>query len=464
MDDGGATHTSGTTIGLIHLGCEKNLVDSERILGTLAVEGHAICQDPNDAEVIVVNTCGFIGPAKQESIDTILAAVERKNAGEAKAVIVAGCLGQRYAAELQSDIPEIDAIIPLGDLERLKEVADAVSGEVSVPSAPLPSGMSLYPVGNEGTRLRLTPRHYAFLRIAEGCDHPCAFCAIPLMRGKNRSKTIEDLVAEANQLTADGARELIMIAQDTGSYGLDIYKKQTLHELMRALDSGVSDLWGLRLMYLHPMMARPELLDCYGSLERVLPYVDMPIQHGSNELLKLMRRGTTTARIRELAANLRDRDPRMTLRTTVLLGFPGETEAHVDELCELLEEVRFDRLGTFTYSREENTPGHDMPGQVDDEVMQERMDRVMTLQAGIAQTRGARRVGEVCDAWVEEIAEDGTALGRTYGEAPEVDGLVLIESPDEVQLVAGGRYPIRVTAAQGYDLLAELVRDPDAEA
>ncbi len=462
MSDG-ASKSSGTTIGLIHLGCEKNLVDSERILGTLAVEGHAICQDPNDADVIVVNTCGFIGPAKQESIDTILAAVERKNAGEAKAVIVAGCLGQRYAAELMSDIPEIDAIIPLGDLERLKEVADAVSGEIAVPSAPLPSGMSLYPVGNEGARLRLTPRHYAFLRIAEGCDHPCAFCAIPLMRGKNRSKSIEDLVAEATELTADGARELIMIAQDTGSYGLDIYKKQALHELMRALDAEVPALWGLRLMYLHPMMARPELLDCYGTLERVLPYVDMPIQHGSNELLKLMRRGTTTARIRELAADLRARDSRMTLRTTVLLGFPGETEQHVDELCELLEEVRFDRLGTFTYSAEENTPGAAMPGQVDAAVMQARLDRVMTLQAGIAESRGARRMGEVCDAFVEEIAEDGVALGRTYGEAPEVDGIVLIESPGDVQLAVGGRYSVRITAAQGYDLMADVVREPGSE-
>jgi ribosomal protein S12 methylthiotransferase len=439
---GGANHTSGTTIGLIHLGCEKNLVDSERILGTLAVEGHAVCQDPNDAEVIVVNTCGFIGPAKQESIDTILAAVERKNAGEAKAVIVAGCLGQRYADELQSDIPEIDAIIPLGDLERLKEVADAVSGDAAVPKAPLPSGMSLYPVGNEGARLRLTPRHYV--------------CAIPLMRGKNRSKTLEDLVAEATELTADGARELILIAQDTGSYGLDLYQKQSLHELLRALDAGVPDLWGMRLMYLHPMMAQDDLFSCYGELERLLPYVDMPIQHGSDELLRLMKRGTTRERIRDRAARFRERDPRMVLRTTVLLGFPGETEQHVDELCELLEEVQFDRLGTFTYSREENTPGYDMPGQVDDAVMEARMDRVMTLQAGIAEARGAARVGEECDAWVEEIAADGTALGRTYGEAPEVDGAVLIDAPEGAQLVTGGKYQIRITEAQGYDLLAEL--------
>ena len=442
----------GTSVALIHLGCEKNLVDSERILGSLAEAGHAICQDPDAAEVLVVNTCGFIGSAKQESIDAILAACERKAAGTARAVVVAGCLSQRYATELTHELAEVDAFVGLGDLDRLRAVCDAVAAERAVPDAPLPAGMALYPVGNEGARLRLTPRHYAFLRIAEGCDHPCAFCAIPLMRGKNRSKSMDDLVAEARELTADGARELILIAQDTGSYGLDTERRQALPDLMRRLDAEVDGLWGQRLMYLHPAMARPELIAVYGDVPTALPYVDMPIQHGSDALLRAMRRGTTAERIRELAARLRDRDPRMTLRTTTLLGFPGETEADVDALCALLEAVEFDRLGTFTYSREEGTPAHDLPDQVDDDVAVERAERVMRLQWSIAERRNRRRVGETTTAWVDTVDAD-PARARTYGEAPEVDGCVLLAPAGRA---VGERLEVRITGVDGYDLVGQV--------
>lgn len=450
---GAKAKRQGTSVALIHLGCEKNLVDSERILGTLAAHGHAVCQDPDAAEVLVVNTCGFIGSAKQESIDAILAACERKAAGTARAVVVAGCLSQRYAADLAGEMAEVDAFVGLGDLDRLRAVCDAVAAERAVPEAPLPAGMALYPVGNEGARLRLTPRHYAFLRIAEGCDHPCAFCAIPLMRGKNRSKSMDDLVAEARELVADGARELILIAQDTGSFGLDTERRQALPDLMRRLDAEVDGLWGQRLMYLHPAMARPELVAVYGDVATALPYVDMPIQHGSDAMLRAMHRGTPPARLRELAARLRARDPRMTLRTTALLGFPGETEADVDQLCALLDEIQFDRLGTFTYSREEGTPAHDLPGQVDDDVAVARAERVMALQRAIAERRNRRRVGETTTAFVDAV-DDDAARARTYGEAPEVDGCVLLAPAGRTE---GEQLTVRITGVEGYDLVADVV-------
>ncbi|MCI0340527.1 MAG: 30S ribosomal protein S12 methylthiotransferase RimO [Planctomycetales bacterium] len=443
-----STARATTSVALVHLGCEKNLVDSERILGALAAEGHAVCQDPADAEVVIVNTCGFIEPAKKESIAAILRALDRKEAGTARAVVVAGCLAQRYAGDLRAEMPEVDAFVGLGDLARLREVCRAVAERAAIPDAPAPGGRALYPVGFEGDRLRLTPRHYAYLRIAEGCDHPCAFCAIPLMRGKNRSKPIEDLVREGRELVGDGARELVLIAQDTGSYGLDIYRRQALPDLIRAL-AEIPGLSWLRLMYLHPAMARPDLVELFGREERLLPYVDMPVQHGSDRLLREMRRGTTRDSIRRLADALRARDPHMTLRTTVLLGFPGETEEDVADLLALLGEIRFDRLGTFTYSREEGTPAFGMEAQVPRRTAEARRRRVMEAQAAIANERNRRRVGEETEARVDAVPARGPARARSYGEAPEVDGAVLLPRDG---LAIGTEVRVRIEEASGYDL------------
>jgi len=446
-------------IGVVSLGCAKNEVDAERMLGAAAEGEWIICGDPVDADVVVVNTCGFIAAAKSESIRAIQEALALKRAGQCRAVIVAGCLAQRYGRELSHEFPEVDAWVGVADPREVPHLAHLLLEKP--PEAPIVLIEDLPTrFGDEGPRLRITPKHYAYLRIAEGCDNRCSYCAIPLIRGPLRSKPLEVCLQEARQLAADGCRELILIAQDTTNYGLDLYGRRSLPMLLDQL-AGIDEIHWLRLLYAHPAHLDDAVIEAVASQSKLCHYVDIPIQHASDPVLKRMGRGTTRQAIAGLIARLRSRMPDVALRTTVLVGYPGETEADFAALVEFIDAAEFDRLGAFTYSDEEGTRAALEEASVPEEVRAARYAEVMRRQQAIAFRKAAARVGTEVEVVLDAPLGGSQWAARSYAEAPDVDGVIRVASR---RLAAGEFLRVEITKADGYDLEARhRVKTPRAK-
>jgi len=456
-------------LALISLGCPKNLVDSERMLAGLALDGFAITADPDGADVAIVNTCGFIDLARAESDQHIDALEEMKRDGRLGRIVVAGCMAQRYGRQVLQRHPDVDAIVGLAERERLAKVCRQVlSGDQTrrpprrgrprlaparepvVRVGPVPPG-----VPDDRERLRLTPRHYAYLRITEGCDNRCAYCAIPAIRGPLRSKPPEQVLEEARELVADGTDELVLIGQDTTAYGRDRPDdNRQVADLIEDLCERSGARW-IRLMYAHPASFPPDLIDQFAAGLPLVPYVDLPLQHVSTPILASMGRRAGRAEIEDLIGGLRAAVPQVAIRTTFLVGYPGETEAQFEELLAFVEKVRFDHVGVFVYSREEGTRAAALPHQVAAEVARERWERLMAAAETLAQEAAAAYVGETLDVLVDGPATDGGLAARHAGQAPEVDSMVLLP-PGAAG--AGEFRTVRITGAEGYDLVAEVTK------
>ena len=441
-----------TKVGLVQLGCAKNQVDGEEMLGALAgMPGESVqfTADKADADVLIVNTCGFIESAKEESIAAILDAVRRKGRGQVSKVIVTGCLAQRYGSDLAKEIPEVDAFL---GIESGPSIGNAVFGSRPRQINLVEAVADKYPLIPQA-RLRATATPWtAYLKISEGCDHSCTFCAIPGIRGKHRSKPIERLVEEARQLAASGAKELNLVAQDTTAYGMDLYARLALPELLTAL-SDVEGIQWLRLLYCYPTMVRQPLLDVLREFPKVIPYIDMPLQHGDDQMLKAMKRGGSVEQYKRLFGKMRETLPDLTLRTTFLVGFPGETDAHFENLLNFVTEMRFDRLGVFTYSAEEGTPAFALENPVPPKVMRARRDALMAAQQGISLQSNQTWLGRDLTVLVES-RRGMDAVGRSFRDAPEIDGIVTVKNCDAAP---GTFINARVTAAEPYDLEATAV-------
>ncbi|MBO9636998.1 MAG: 30S ribosomal protein S12 methylthiotransferase RimO [Siphonobacter aquaeclarae] len=425
-------------VNIVTLGCSKNLVDSENLFTQLKGNGYAVSHESqqDDSQIVVINTCGFIDNAKQESIDTILRYVDAKAEGMVEKVYVTGCLSQRYKDELEVEIPEVDAWFGSNEMPRLLKTLKADYKHELV-----------------GERLLTTPAHYAYMKIAEGCDRPCSFCAIPLMRGKHVSRSIDDLLTEAKSLARRGTKELILIAQDLTYYGLDIYKKRNLAELMDRL-SDVEGIDWIRLQYAYPAGFPMDVLDVMNAKPNIAKYLDMPLQTGSTELLKLMRRGITREKTEDLIHTIRDKVPGIALRTTLIVGHPGETEELFEETYRFVEKMRFDRLGVFQYSHEDQTHSATMEDNVPAEVKQERADDIMELQQGISLELNQAKVGNTYKVLFDR-KEGGYFVGRTEFDSPEVDNEVLVPASQYVR--QGDFAQVRITSVEEFDLYGELV-------
>lgn len=423
-------------IGVVSLGCPKNLVDSETMLGLIHEENYEITNDPSEAEIIIVNTCGFIESAKEESINTILQMAEYKKSGSCKYIIVTGCLSQRYAEELFNELPEADAIAGVEVYDEIGSIIKRVMNgerfimlERSKPDVIYTSKETFLP------RILTTASYTAYLKIAEGCDNCCSYCAIPKIRGPYRSKPMEQVLKEAKALANNGVKELIVVAQDTTRYGEDLPGgKLLLADLLKELNKIESLKW-IRVMYCYPNNFTDELIETFASLDKVCKYVDLPLQHASNRLLASMNRYDTREEVETLLAKLRKRIPGIVIRTTFIVGFPGETDADFEELKEFVEQQRFENAGVFAYSQEEGTVAGAMPNQIPDEIKQERYHELMALQAQISEEFHKDTEGQTLEVLVEGIEEDGSGLhyGRSYREAPDIDGLVFIENPGDIK-------------------------------
>lgn len=436
-----------TKVGLVQLGCAKNHVDGEEMLGALADAGDVLfVADKDDADVLIINTCGFINAAKEESINAILDAVRRKQNGQVSKVVVTGCLAQRYSGDLAKEIPEVDAFL---GIESAPKVGNVVFGKRFASQNLVAPVQEKYPLVPQ-RRLRANGTPWtAYLKISEGCDHTCTFCAIPGIRGKHRSKPIERLVAETADLAADGAVEINLVAQDTTAYGMDLYGRLALGELLEKIAVVPGILW-IRLLYCYPTMVRQPLIDTIASLPQVIPYIDMPLQHGDNQMLKAMKRGGSVDQYRRLFDKMRAALPDLALRTTFLVGFPGETDAQFENLLDFVKEIQFDRVGVFTYSSEDNTPAHDLPDAIPARVMQERKNRLMAAQQPISLARNAAWVGRELDVLIE-TRNGGSAVGRSFRDAPEIDGQVTVRN---CGAMPGATVRARINEAQPYDLTA----------
>lgn len=423
-----------TKVNIVTLGCSKNVVDSEVLLTQLRGNGidavHEL--DADDASVVVINTCGFIDNAKQESIDTILRFVDAKQEGVVDKVYVTGCLSQRYKDDLEKEIPDVDAWFGTRDLSRLLKQFKADYKQELV-----------------GERILTNPGHYAYLKISEGCDRPCSFCAIPIMRGKHVSRPMEELVKEAHNLAKGGTKELLLIAQDSTFYGLDLYKKRNLAELLNRL-ADVAGIEWIRLHYAFPTGFPLDVLDVMAQRNNICNYLDIPLQHGSTNMLQLMRRGTTREKTEQLLQTIREKVPGIAIRTTLIAGHPGETEKDFQEMMDFVERSRFDRLGVFTYSHEENTHAFSMKDDVPDDVKQERADAVMELQQGISYGLNQQKMGKTYKVLIDR-KEGGTFIGRTESDSPEVDNEVIIDASGEY-LRIGDFVPVKIISATDFDL------------
>ena len=440
--------------GFVSLGCSKNLVDTEMMLGILREHGIELTPEPAEADILIVNTCAFIESAKEESITTILNMAEYKESGRCRSLIVAGCLGQRYGQELLDDMPEADAIIGTGAWNRIMEaVEESLKGHRVVIAG---EDKLLY---DEHTpRITTTPAYTAYVKIAEGCNDRCAFCAIPYIRGAYRSRPIEDIRDEVVNLAARGAKEIILIAQDTTEYGRDLYGEPQLAKLLRTLCTVEGVHW-IRTLYSYPTYFSDELIETIASEPKLVKYVDLPMQHAHDEVLRRMHRPDTQASMRALIEKLRTRIPGVTIRSTFIVGFPGETDAQYQTLRNFLEEMRLDKVGVFTYSREEGTPAYDMPNQVPEDVMQERYHDLMSLQCKISEELNHELEGRELEVLVEGRDEEqaNIAVGRSYREAPDVDGQVYIEGDTDSQI--GDLVRVRVLQGFTYDVVGERVEE-----
>lgn len=435
----------------ISLGCDKNLVDTEVMLGLLDSKGYQMTDDEAEADVIVINTCCFIHDAKEESIQNILEMAEYKKNGKVKALIVTGCLAQRYREEILQEIPEVDIVLGVTAYDKILEAVDeALKGKSEV----ILKDKDMLPLVDT-KRLVTTGGHFAYLKIAEGCDKCCTYCIIPKIRGNFRSVPLERLLKEAEELAKQGVKELILVAQETTLYGTDLYGKKTLPLLLKELCK-IAGLRWIRLLYCYPEEITEELIQVMKEEKKICHYLDLPIQHASDAVLKRMGRRTTKAEIKEMIAKLRKEIPDICLRTTLITGFPGETKKQHEELLEFIDEMEFDRLGVFTYSAEEDTPAAGMPDQIPEEVKEERQAELMELQQEIAFDNAEAMVGKEVLVMVEgKVADENAYVGRTYRDAPNVDGLIFINT--EEVLVSGDFAKVKVTGAIDYDLIGGLV-------
>jgi ribosomal protein S12 methylthiotransferase len=446
-------------IGFISLGCPKNLVDSEVMMGQLKQSGYQITPDAADAETIVVNTCGFIDSAKKESIDTILEAAQLKTNGKAKRLIVAGCLVERYRDELKAEIPEVDAFIGTSQINDILTVADPKTNTRSLPVVPIGNQSATYLYDESTPRVLATPSHYAFVKIAEGCDRPCAFCFIPQMRGHFRSRRFGSIIAEAHQLAEEGVKEIILVAQDSSRYGEDLGKQDALARLLREL-SHVDGIEWVRVMYTYPTHISDAFLDVLAEEPKAVKYLDMPLQHASQNVLKLMKRGGNRKSLERLIERVRERVPGIAVRTTFISGFPGETEDDYEELLGFIKSVEFDRVGVFTYSDEEGTPAFDLSDKVQSRTAARRRNSLMKEQAKISRRKNKARVGEVVQVLFEGESKESELLwqGRMETQAPDIDGCVLINDvPDGVGPAAGEMVNVEITEAHEYDLIGGII-------
>ena len=437
-------------IMFVSLGCDKNLSDSEKMLGRLSKAGYSFTDDEREAEVIIVNTCCFIGDAKEESIQTILEMAEQKKSGKCRALLAAGCLAQRYQEEFLQELPEVDGILGTNSYDGIVAAVEAaLAGKHVVDMKPL---HGLPEEGEE--RVVTTGGHYAFLKIAEGCDKHCTYCIIPKVRGNYRSVPMEELLREAESLAKKGVKELILVAQETTLYGVDLYGEKRLPKLLEKL-AGIPGIYWIRLQYCYPEEITDELIEVIRREPKVCHYLDIPIQHASDRILKRMGRKTTQKEIRGLIAKLRREIPDICLRTTLISGFPGETKEDQEETLAFVSDMEFERLGVFTYSREEDTPAADMPDQVAEEVKEERRDEIMELQQEIAFEKSQSMVGRVLDVMIEgKVTDEYAYVGRTYMDAPGVDGYLFVQTAEP--LMTGDFAQVKVTGAAEYDLIGEL--------
>ena len=435
----------------ISLGCDKNLVDTEVMLGLLATRGYEMTDDETQADVIVINTCCFIHDAKEESIQNILEMAEYKKQGKAKALIVTGCLAQRYRQEIIDEIPEVDEVLGTTAYDRILDAVDtALKGEHEV----MLSDLDAMPLPDT-KRLVTTGGHFAYLKIAEGCDKHCTYCIIPKIRGNFRSVPMERLLKEAEELADQGVKELILVAQETTLYGKDLYGEKSLHILLKKLCK-ISGLRWIRILYCYPEEITDELIQVIKEEPKICNYLDLPIQHANDTILGRMGRRTSKQELVDIIGKLRREIPDICLRTTLITGFPGETEAQHEELMEFVDEMEFDRLGVFTYSPEEDTPAAEMPDQIDEEVKLDRQEELMELQQEIAFDNEQAMVGREVLVMIEgKVADENAYVGRTYRDAPNVDGLIFIHTDEE--LLSGDFARVRVTGSVDYDLIGELL-------
>ena len=438
-----------TKVGFISLGCSKNLVDSEVMLHNLRSAGFELTPNEEEAEIIVINTCGFIESAKREAIDNILDAAYLKENGKCRYIIATGCLVERYREEVMRELPEIDALVGIGSLDDIAEACKAVMRGEKYTSFKDKHTASL-----GGERIITTGPHTAYIKVSEGCDNLCTYCAIPLIRGRHRSRSVEDIVAEAKTLEAQGIKEINLIAQDTTRYGLDIYGEYSLARLVRAITEETNIPW-IRLLYCYPDKITDELIEELRSNDRLLKYMDIPVQHISDSVLHRMNRHGGKALILDAIKRLRDSVPGIILRTTAMVGFPGETEDDFAELCEFVKTVKFDRFGAFTFSPEEGTAAAEMDDQIDEQVKQNRYDILMQTQLTVSEEKNEEKIGciltVICDGYDEE---NDVYYGRSYADAPDVDGKVYFKSTDSIS--TGDFLKIKVTEALDYDLVGEI--------
>ena len=440
----------------ISLGCDKNLVDSEHMLGLLVEHGFEITDSEEDAEVIVINTCCFIHDAKEESIQNILEMAKYRTAGSCKVLLVTGCMAERYRDEIIEEIPEVDAVLGTNSYDKILDaIQDVLGGDRFQEYADLKGLPKI-----DAQRVVTTGGHYEYLKIAEGCDKHCTYCIIPSLRGNYRSVPMERLLKEANQLADQGVRELILVAQETTLYGVDLYGKKMLPELLHKL-AEIPGIYWIRVQYCYPEEITDELIEAIRTEEKVCHYLDVPIQHASDRILKRMGRRTNQAQLREIIGKLRAAVPDIAIRTTMIAGFPGETQEDHEEVMRFVDEMEFERLGVFTYSAEEDTPAATFPDQIPEEVKEERRDEIMELQQEIAFEKSESMVGRVLDVMIEgKVADEAAYVGRTYMDAPNVDGYIFVNSGE--LFMSGDFVRVKVTGSNDYDLIGE-VYDESAE-
>ena len=437
-------------IMFVSLGCDKNLVDTETMLGLLSKERFEFTNDESEADVIVINTCCFINDAKQESIDTILEMAEYKNSGTCKALIVTGCLAQRYKQEIIDEIPQVDVVMGTSNYD---EIVDAVNSALEGKGGVNIEDADRLPLVNE-KRVITTGGHYAYLKIAEGCNKHCTYCIIPKIRGEYRSIPMDFIFKQAEEMVQEGVKEIILVAQETSMYGIDIYGRKMLPELLRKMCQ-ISGLYWIRIMYCYPEEITDDLIQVIKEQPKICNYLDLPIQHASDEVLKRMGRKMTKSQLVDVIGKLRREIPDICLRTTLITGFPGETKEQHEEMMEFVDEMEFDRLGVFAYSAEEDTPAANMPNQVDDELKEDWRDELMELQQEVSFDKAQTMIGSVLTVMVEgKVADENAYIARSYRDAPDVDGYIFINTDEE--LMSGDFVKVKITGALEYDLIGEI--------
>ncbi|WP_207654572.1 30S ribosomal protein S12 methylthiotransferase RimO [Peptostreptococcus russellii] len=435
-------------IALESLGCSKNLVDAEIMLGILNKSGHQLVGECEDADVVIVNTCGFIEDAKQESIDTIISYADLKNEGVIKYLLVSGCLAQRYTEELLEEIPEIDAIVGTGSYDKITEVVDNLVDDGKV----IEKGDINFSFDEELPRYISTPPYLAYLKIGEGCDNNCTYCIIPKLRGKYRSREMEDLIEEAKELKKSGVKELVVIAQDTTVYGTDLYKKPTLAKLLDELAK--LDFDWIRVLYSYPEGITEEIVDVIAANDNICSYFDIPMQHASDSVLKLMNRKTSKEELKSKVEMIRNKIPDATIRTTLIVGFPGETDEDFEELVEFVKEMKLDRMGAFKYSREEDTAADKLPNHIDEELKTERLERIMMVQQSISEDLNQLKLGRVYKTLIEDRVDDSLLIGRTQCDAEDIDSVVYVETREDIEI--GDMVDVEIESAYEYDLKGRI--------